>query len=199
MRQISPHIWTWSEFNTDKGLDFNGWYIQYDGETALIDPPEPTENVIQFIKTRGAPDNIFLTNKHHARASGVFREIFDCPVWIHEHDESLIEMPVDRTIKDQDILSCGIKAIHICDGKTRGETSFYFPHEKAAMIIGDAVIGKPKGSLSMLADEKFENPFKAKLALNRLLEFQFDLLLLGDGESLTENAYETLKKFLTNA
>lgn len=199
MKQISPHIWSWSTFDPDRALFFNGWYVQHGDETVVIDPPKPDDNLLQFIHARGRPDSVLLTNKHHTRYSEFFRETFDCPIWIHEEDEHLMEIPVDRTFKDGDILSCGLVAIQLQNGKTRGETALWFKEDPAAMFVGDAVIGKPEGGLSMLPDEKFENPREAKLELNRLLERPFDMLLLGDGQPILEGGYEVLKTFLTQA
>ena len=199
MKQLSPYIWTWSVFNEEKKMNFNGWYIQCDGETVVIDPPEPDDHVFQLIQVRGAPDAVLLTNKHHTRFAEAFREAYDCPIWVHEYDEQLMETPVDRTFQDNDILSCGLRVVNLHHGKTNGESGFYLEKERSTMILGDAVIGHPTGFLSMLPPEKFEDPAMAKVGLNRLLEYDFDMLLLGDGDSILTNAHQTLKNFLSDA
>lgn len=199
IKQVSPYVWTWSVFNEEKKMNFNGWYVQCDGETALIDPPEPNDHVFQLLGVRGIPDNILLTNKHHTRFAESFREEFDCPIWIHEYDEQLMDIPVDRVFQDGDVLSCGLRVINLHHGKTNGESAFYLKKERPTMIVGDAVIGHPTGFLSMLPDQKFEDPALAKMGLNRLLEFPFDMLLVGDGESILTGAHQTLKNFLSDA
>lgn len=199
MKQISPHIWTWSEFNQERQMNFNGWYLQFEDETVLIDPPTPNDNVTQFIKARGAPDSILLTNRHHTRASEFFREAYDCPIWIHEQDEGMMEIAADRTFDQGDVLSCGLRVLHLNHGKTKGESAFIFSNKPSAIFVGDAVIGHPQGSLSMLSPDKFADPLQAKLEVNRLLEFPFDLLLLGDGEPILKDGYNILRNFLTQA
>lgn len=199
MKQISPYVWSWSVFNDEKKMNFNGWYIQCDGETVVIDPPEPNDNVFQLMEVRGTPDAVLLTNKHHTRFSEAFREVYDCPIWIHEFDEQLMDIPIDRTFSDDDFLLCGLRAINLHHGKTNGETAFYLSKERSAMIVGDAILGHPKGFLSMLPDEKFEDPAMARHGLNKLLEFPFDMLLVGDGEPILSNAHTILKNFLTDA
>ena len=54
--------------------------------------------------------------------------------------------------------------------------------------MGDALIGKPAGSLSMLPAEKYADPHLAKDGLRRLLKYQFNTLLVGDGTSLVTGA-----------
>ena len=81
-------------------------------------------------------------------------------------------------------------------GKTPGETAFLFRGEVPALIVGDAVIGKPPGSLSMLPPQKFADPAAAKEGLALLLDCDFEALLLGDGQSLPTRGRQALEAFL---
>jgi hypothetical protein len=56
------------------------------------------------------------------------------------------------------------------------------------MIVGDALIGKQPGSVSMLPPEKYTDPAKARDGLRRLLKYNFDSLLVGDGASILSGA-----------
>ncbi len=197
MKKIVPGISTWSIFNTEKQLNFNGWYIEHQGEAVVIDPPTPGQAVLDEIEKRGRPKAILLTNKHHTRASEVFRRQFGCHIWIHEAEKKLMEIPIDRTFKHTDLFPCGLKAITLKNHKTEGETAFLFNGEVPALIVGDAVIGRPAGNLSMLPKEKFRDANQAKEALKILLEFKFEALLLGDGESFPSRGYEMLQQFLS--
>lgn len=196
MKELLPGIWTWSVFNPEKGLNFNGWYVKKGLESVVIDPPTPGESVIEEVRRLGRPKAILLTNKHHTRASEVFRRHFETPVWIHDEDRKLMEIPVNSTFKDGGSLPCKLQAVRIPDSKTSGECAFYLAGENPVMFVGDAVIGKPSGSLSMLPDEKFKDPKKAREGLRALLNFDFDSLLLGDGESILTGGREALSKFL---
>ena len=56
------------------------------------------------------------------------------------------------------------------------------------MIVGDALIGKPPGAVSLLPSEKYANISKAREGLQRLLKYNFDSLLVGDGVSILTGA-----------
>jgi hypothetical protein len=64
------------------------------------------------------------------------------------------------------------------------------------MIVGDALIGKVPGKLNMLPPDKYRDPGLAKKGLNKLLDFEFESLLVGDGEPILCEAKEAVKKFL---
>ena len=64
------------------------------------------------------------------------------------------------------------------------------------MILGDALIGKIPGKLNMLPHDKYRDPKLAKRGLNKLLDYEFESLLLGDGVSILKNGKEAVKIFL---
>jgi len=39
LKEIVPGFTTWSEFNEEKQLNFNGYYIDHQGESVIVDPP----------------------------------------------------------------------------------------------------------------------------------------------------------------
>lgn len=196
MREILPGIWTWSVFNAEKGMNFNGWYLRKAREAVVIDPPSPSEADLREIQEGGSPVAILLTNKHHTRATSSLRDKFGCPVWVHEADLPLMEIPVERTYRDGDLLPCGLRAITVPDGKTPGETAFLFEGAARTLIVGDAVLGKPPGSLSMLPADKFKDLSRARAGLRILLGQDFEALLLGDGEPILRGGRKALESFL---
>ncbi|MBV9149119.1 MAG: cupin domain-containing protein [Candidatus Eremiobacteraeota bacterium] len=64
------------------------------------------------------------------------------------------------------------------------------------ILVGDAVIGSPRGSLSLLPDQKYGDVRKAALGLRRLLAFQPEILLVGDGASIFSGATKLLAELL---
>jgi len=71
--------------------------------------------------------------------------------------------------------------IHVSGAKSPGECALLFPPAKA-LILGDALIGKPKGKLTMLPPEKFPDPSKAVEGVRALLEHAFDAVLVDHPE-----------------
>jgi glyoxylase-like metal-dependent hydrolase (beta-lactamase superfamily II) len=140
---------------------------------------------------------VLLTNVHHERASVLIKNKFSVPVWINKLDKEALETSADKTFIGGDTLFCGIQAIQLEHQKSPGETAFYLKDQQI-MILGDALIGKVPGEISMLTPDKYKDPAKAKICLNQLLEYDFETLLVGDGTSILKGAKEAVKTFLTN-
>ena len=64
------------------------------------------------------------------------------------------------------------------------------------MILGDALIGNVPGKLNMLPPDKYKDLRLAKKGLNKLLDFEFQSLLVGDGVSILKDAKKEVKSFL---
>jgi glyoxylase-like metal-dependent hydrolase (beta-lactamase superfamily II) len=123
------------------------------------------------------------------------KETFDVPIYIHESDEAGLEFDPDYTFKDGDTLPCGLKVINLKDQKSPGESAFLLA-EKKRLFVGDALIGKVPGHLNQLPAEKFADIDKAKESLKVLKEYDFEDLLLGDGEPIQGGAKAKLNDFL---
>ena len=93
-----------------------------------------------------------------------------------------------KTFKDGELLPGGIWVIHLQDQKSPGESALFLQQGKGVLIVGDALIGKPPGALSLLPPEKYADAAKAKAGLRRLLKYQFDAVLVGDGTSILTGA-----------
>lgn len=162
----------------------------------MIDPVIPPAGVWETINLKGKPKAIYLTNKHHTRKSVQFKEKYLSPIWIHEADKPLMEIPADKTFQDGEFLDGGFEVIQIKDNKTPGESAFHLNRGNGIMILGDALIGHPSGELHLLPPPKISNPEKAKMGLKRLFDYSFDVLLLGDGTSILKEAKKSVEKFL---
>jgi hypothetical protein len=64
------------------------------------------------------------------------------------------------------------------------------------LIVGDALIGKPAGSVSFLPAEKYADMGKAQEGLRRLLKYNFDSVLVGDGVSILTGAKQAVEQLL---
>lgn len=197
MKEILPGIFTWSWRSPEKGIDFNGWYLG-GGDPVIIDPPPCDEDSIGEIERRGVPRAILLTNKDHTRECERFASLFRAPVLIHQADAPLAPTRIGGIFKHGEELPGGLRAVRIPDGKSPGECAFLL-RKSNAIIIGDALIGSPPGSLKMLPPEKYPDPERARQGLRVILEYAFDALLLGDGESITSGGRKAVEEFLEQA
>ena len=107
-----------------------------------------------------------------------------------------MDLTPTKTFKDGELLTGGIWAIQLKDQKSPGESALFIQQGKGVLIVGDALIGKPAGSVSMLPAEKYADVGKAREGLCRLLKYNFDSLLVGDGASILTGAKQAVERLL---
>ena len=203
LREIATGIYQWSEFSHEKQLNFNGYYLAHLGESVIIDPPFLSDDGLQSLhdliqrKVDNPLKALLLTNVHHGRICQKLKEAFMIPVYIHESDAGALSFKADYTFKNFDELFCGLKVVHLTNQKSPGESAFYLEDQKK-IFIGDALIGKTPGKLNLLPSEKFVDINAARKSLRVLKNYEFDDLLLGDGEAILGKGKEALEKLLGN-
>jgi hypothetical protein len=198
MKQILPGIWQWSCFSDEKQLDFNGLFLTVGEHRILVDPPPMIPADVLHIKRGGRVDYILITNRDHLREAAAYKADFACQLWLPEIDASQMDVKADKMYKDGELLSGGIWAVHLHDQKSPGECALFIQQGKGIMIVGDALIGKPPGSVSMLPSEKYPDTTKARDGLRRLLKYNFDALLVGDGASILSGAKPVVETALNS-
>jgi metallo-beta-lactamase superfamily protein len=196
VKQVLPGLWQWSWFSEEKKLDFNGLLLIVGEHRVIVDPPPMAPDDVEQVKRLGQVDYIVITNRDHAREAATYRSEFRCQLWFPDADAPQMEMKPDKTYKDGELLPGGIWAVHLRDQKSPGESALFIQQGRGTMVVGDALLGKPAGSVSMLAAEKYADPHKAREGLRRLLKYNFDALLVGDGASILGNAKQAVEAFL---
>lgn len=199
MKEILPGILTWSVFSQEKGLDFNGHLvIGADGECALIDPPPLTVPGIETVERAGRPSVVVITNAHHTRDAVALSSRWNARILAPRLDAPLLPGGVHTggTYGDGDVLPAGLQVISLSGQKTPGESALLCARS-GALIVGDALIGRPPGSLGLLPDSKYADPKAARSGLRRLLEVPFEALLVGDGSSILREGRRAVEKFLS--
>jgi glyoxylase-like metal-dependent hydrolase (beta-lactamase superfamily II) len=198
VRAILDGVHGWSIFQEDKQLDFNGLHLQLPDGCALVDPPALDEEQAARIEALGKPTTILVTNRNHLRAGPALRERFGARLLVPALDAGGIDAEVDGTFADGDVLLGGLRAILLPDLKSPGETALYW-EERRILILGDALIGAPAGSLRFLPPAKVPHPAVARAGLQeRLGGLAVDALLLGDGASISPGGGAVLKAFLAD-
>jgi glyoxylase-like metal-dependent hydrolase (beta-lactamase superfamily II) len=147
-----------------------------------------TAEASTFIRRQGQLDYIIVTNRDHAREAGACQSDFRCQLQVPDVDAPQMDLKPSKTFKDGELLPGGLWVIHLQDQKSPGESALFLQQGKGVLIVGDALIGKPPGALSLLSPEKYADAAKAKAGLRRLLKYQFDAVLVGDGTSILTGA-----------
>ncbi|MBS0154285.1 MAG: hypothetical protein JSS38_06815 [Nitrospira sp.] len=196
MKQILPNIWQWSWFSDEKQLDFNGLLLTIGEHTILVDPPLMTPEARAIVRRHEPIDYIVLTNRDHLREAPAYQAEWHCQLYVPEADAAQMEVNPTKTYKDGELLPGGIWAIQLQDQKSPGESALFIERGRGVLIVGDALIGHPSGALRVLPPEKYADPAKAKAALRRLLRYNFDSLLVGDGVSILAEAKQQVEQLL---
>lgn len=199
MKQLLPGIWQWSWFSEEKQLNFNGLFLAVGEHRVLVDPPPMSAEDLSQVKRGGQVnyvDYIVVTNRDHEREAAACKREFHCLVMVPAADAPEMEIQADKTFQDGELLPGGIWVVHLTDQKSKGESALYLQQGRGILIVGDALIGKVPGSLTMLPAEKYGNPAKAREGLRRLLKYNFDTILVGDGSSIMTGAKQAVEKAL---
>lgn len=197
MTQRLPGFWQWSWFSEEKQLDFNGLFLVVGEHKILIDPPPMAGEDQAFIRRNGPVDYLIVTNRDHAREAGTCQATFNCQVFLPELDAPQMDLKPTKTFKDQELLPGGLWVVQLSDQKSPGESALFVQQGKGVLIVGDALIGKPAGSVTLLPSEKYTDVAKAKEGLRRLLKYNFDSLLVGDGRSILTGAKQAVEQALS--
>jgi hypothetical protein len=64
------------------------------------------------------------------------------------------------------------------------------------LLLGNAIIGNPPGALSLIPEPKLNDSPRLKRSLRKLLDCDFDVLLLCDGEAVLSGGKRKVAEFL---
>ena len=199
MKEIASGVWHWTGFHKGIGAPVHSYYLAPEG--VLIDPMEP-EGGVEVIGGIAEPRVILLTNRHHYRASGAFREAYGVPVRCHEagmHEFTKGEEVEPFAFGDR--FQGGVTAVEVgvlCPE----ETAFTLERDGGIVALGDSVVRwVPGGPLVLVPDEHLGDDPDAvkqglKEALGRIAEGPFEILLLAHGEPVPRGGREALRAFV---
>jgi glyoxylase-like metal-dependent hydrolase (beta-lactamase superfamily II) len=198
MEEISPGLWYWTGRHERIGVDVSSYYLE--AERVVIDPMLPPSG-LEWFEERGAPEHILLTNRHHDRQSWELHDAFGSIV--HCIRNGVYELEGRGPVEAFDFgdeLPGGATA-HEVDAICPDETALHIPaHDALACADGIVHYG---GTLRFVPDQLMDDPEDTKRALReaygRLLDLDFDVLLLAHGAPVVGGAKEALREFATGS
>jgi glyoxylase-like metal-dependent hydrolase (beta-lactamase superfamily II) len=203
MREILPGIFTWGSTYADRPWDLNGYAIRLEDCTILVDPPAPEDDWSSFNLIKPIT-KIVLTNRDHVRDAELFRTRFGAQLVVGADEVAqLAPIAVDEAVSEGDLIAGALRVIHL-PGKSAGEIGLYFSQAHHALsremggilLLGDAIIGNPPGALGLIPEPKLDDSSKLKRSLRKLLDYDFDVLLLCDGQPLLSGGKRKVVEFL---
>jgi glyoxylase-like metal-dependent hydrolase (beta-lactamase superfamily II) len=180
MNEILPGIFTWTWFSERHGYDFNGYLVHDPTENVCIDPVEMSDSVLEQLADHGVA-RVVLTNRNHFRASMRVRARTGARLAIHPADGAFVREK--GVVVDDDLVvgdRVGPFVVVGAPGKSPGEIALHWP-ERRLLVVGDACVGKPPGHCALLPPTVIDDLPLLKESLRRLIQLDFDTLLLADG------------------
>jgi hypothetical protein len=196
VEEVVPGIWHWSAVHPSIKIPVHSYYLE--SERVLIDPIAPAEGLDWFAE-HGPPTDVLLTNRHHARSSGDVVERFGAALHcsrrgLHEFTGGERVEPFDPG----DELPGGI-VVYEVGAICPDESALHIPAHRALALADGAVRWESGGPLAFVPDKFMDEPEETKEGLRasyrRLLELDFDHLLLAHGEPFVGNGREALVEF----
>jgi glyoxylase-like metal-dependent hydrolase (beta-lactamase superfamily II) len=197
VRELLPGIFVWPRLSERHGYDFNGALVLHEDGNLCIDPVEPPDEVLERLGKEGVA-RILLTNRNHARAANRVRERTGATTAIHPADAEYARgqgaiIDAELSIGEQ----VGPFRVVGVPGKSPGEVALHDPRRRL-LVVGDAVIGNPPGRLSLLGERVMDDPAQLRASVRRLLELDFDAMLVGDGASIASGAHARLAELVAS-
>ncbi|MBV8212057.1 MAG: hypothetical protein JOZ08_02380 [Verrucomicrobia bacterium] len=202
MREILPGVFTWGSTYADRPWDLNGYAIVLSGGIVLIDPPAPQESEWQQLPR--PITTVVLTNRDHVRDAPLFRTRYGARIMVgNDEVPQFTSLLIDATVQEGDLIGGALRVIQL-PGKSPGEIGLHIePAYHAAsrdnggiLILGDAIIGNPPGALGLIPEEKLDDPNRLRQTLPKILDYEFQVLLLCDGQSVLSGAKGKVSEFL---
>jgi hypothetical protein len=195
MNELRPGLWHWTARHERIHTQVSSYYLVEAG--VLIDPMIPREGLEWFERER-VPEHVVLSNRHHDRHAWRLRDAFGCTVHCISNGARELEGrgPVE-TFEFGDELPGGI-VVHEVGAICPDETALHI-HSQRALVCADGVIRGSSGELTFVPDHLMDEPEQTKESLRaayrRLLELDFDLLLLAHGEPVVDGGHDALREF----
>ncbi len=191
-----PDLYSWSIFDPERNVDFNGIaWVRPDGNV-LFDPVSLSKHDLAHLNALGGAAWIVVTNSDHVRAAKEIAQLTGSQIAGPAAEKDIFPIRCDRWLADGDELVPGLKAIALEGSKTPGELALLL--EGTTLITGDLVRAHQAGSLMILPDAKLQNRADAVASVRRLAAISsIDAVLVGDGWSVFRDGSDHLKELAT--
>jgi len=195
VQEIAPGLWHWTARHEHIHGDVSSYYLLPEG--VLIDAMIPLDG-IEWFERHGVPEHVLLSNRHHDRHAWRLREAFGCTVHCISNGAYELEGrgPVER-FEFGGTLPGGV-IVHEVDAICPDETALYIPSRRA-LACADGVVRARGGALGFVPDWLMDEPEQTKRGLRaayrRLLDLEFEVLLLAHGDPVVGGAKDALRDF----
>jgi len=185
-------LFTWSEFNAERNIDFNSILWVRENGNVIFDPLPLTEHDKNHLQELGGADWIIITNSDHIRVAQEIKDLTGAKIVGPIAEKETFPIQCDHYLTDQEELVPGLKTMELNGSKTAGELCFLL--EETTLITGDLIRAHSPNNLMILPQKKLKDLELAIKSISGLLEYNaIDTVLVGDGWHIFKDGYQHLK------
>lgn len=197
-REVIDGVLHWQAPHPRIGQDVHSYYLPF--QRLAIDPIVP-DGMVEELDGQGGVERIVLTNRHHLRGSERLVEAFGCEVLapapgMHEFGERSRVEPYEWG----DELAPGVVAYEV-GAICPDDGALHIATGPGALAFADGVI-RWSDDLAFVPDFLMDDPDTVKRrqleAMGRLLELDFEAVLLAHGEPIPGGGKELIERFVAS-
>lgn len=198
MQEIAPGLWHWTARHPHINTEVSSYYLS--DERVALDVLLPPEGIEWFSERVEPPEHVLLTNRHHDRDAWALQRAFGTAVYVVDSGMAELDGRGEVTpFAFGDELPGGIVA-HEVGGICPDETALHIPAHDALAVADGVVTWPGTDGLTFVPDGLMDDPEQTKQALRdayrRLLELDFERLLLAHGSPVTSGGAQALAAFV---
>lgn len=190
-------LYSWSEFNSERNIDFHSLlWVRSDGNV-LIDPLPLSEHDWAHLQALGGARWIVITNSDHIRASQAIAQKTGASIAAPLGEKATFPIAVDRWLGDGETIIPGLQTIALDGSKTPGELALLL--EDTTLITGDLVRSHQADRLMLLPEAKLQDRSAAIASVKRLANLpQVQAILVGDGWAIFRDGHDRLQEWVAS-
>ena len=197
MKEITPQVYEWSQYEPVRRLDLNGHYVQRAPRSpgALVDPVPFLPGDEDQVRELGGVAAVLVTGSQTVREAATCAAAFGCPVLASRPVIERIKHGDARPIDPEVALPAGLIAVPMPEQQARGEQAFFHGASRC-FIVGEAVAGAPAGQLSLPGSMHEQEAARAARALRVLMARDLRHLLVAAGDSIMRDPARALQNLV---
>jgi hypothetical protein len=191
-----PDLFTWSAYQPQHRLDFNGFLWTRPDGNVLVDPLPVGAGDAEHLAELGGVAAIVLTNSAHVRGARELAAAGGARVLGPRGEREGFPMRCDGWLADGDEPFAGLVVRELQGSKTPGELALVL--DGATALFGDLVRGHAADALVLLPDAKLRDARQAVESVRRVraLHPAIAHVLVGDGWCAFRRGGELLDELL---
>ncbi len=184
-------FFSWSVFNEERNIDFNGTLWVSPLGNVLIDPLPLIEYDKKHLENLGGAAHLIITNSDHVRDTAKILSFTGAKCWGPSAEKEHFPFACDGWLGEEEQPIKGIEVFSLNGSKTTGELALLI--DEKTLITGDLIRAHEGGRLCMLPDAKLKNREFAVESIKRMASIKsIQAVIPGDGWPVFQNGHEAL-------